>query len=263
MEKTKTLKTKHDIVQMARRIGLLDFDDPNYDNLLSTGFGWPTKSGKAKPLKEIDPSLDGVFKEKVLADPELETIFYERIMATFDSKGDGEISLDEMVVGMSIVLKGTRAERAELIFNIIDTNGDGVIDFQEMVNLQQLYSTVLASGLIVIGREGLMPFLKKKFEDLSLTFSQSQVEEFIVKAANTLRSAELVQFGAKLCMNYADANADGHVTKEEYIGFYSNLDSVQALHNEMEKAIQPIIAECSLKLESEVQQFLMDQIRTL
>jgi len=232
--KQKSLKTKHDIVQMAKRCGLQDVLQSLHSET----------SGR-NAVKDIDPKL----KDQLYDDPEIEEFHYEKIMAMFDSNGDGEISLDEMVVGMSVLSSGTRAEKAELIFNIIDTNGDGTIDFKEMIELQRLSMKAFRAGFIVGFRYG------SKELEVKYGITRPKLEELTVKLANCFESEEIVQIGAKLCMKYADANGDGTVTKEEYIKYYSDLETIKAFHDEMEKAVLPIAKEMGLQVASEIQNF--------
>ncbi len=56
----------------------------------------------------IDPRL----KDKVFSDPALEDVFYGQLLRMFDINHDGEISLEEFVMGLSSLSSGTRAEKA-------------------------------------------------------------------------------------------------------------------------------------------------------
>lgn len=61
---------------------------------------------------EKSNSVDPRLKNKVFSDPTLEDLFYGQLLRMFDINNDGEISLQEFVMGLSSLSGGTRAEKA-------------------------------------------------------------------------------------------------------------------------------------------------------
>jgi Kv channel-interacting protein len=49
------------------------------------------------------------------------------IFATFDQDEDGHVTFDQFILGMSILSRGTMAQKLRWVFNLYDLNGTGRI----------------------------------------------------------------------------------------------------------------------------------------
>ena len=59
----------------------------------------------------------------------------ERMFSVFDVDGDGTISLNEFVSGLSTILRGSTVDQARFYFHIFDMDGDDVITREEMYKI--------------------------------------------------------------------------------------------------------------------------------
>ncbi|KAK3094954.1 hypothetical protein FSP39_008312 [Pinctada imbricata] len=57
------------------------------------------------------------------------------VFNTFDQDGNGSLSFEEFVMGLSVLSRGTLQERLQWTFNLYDINGDGVITKDEMYGI--------------------------------------------------------------------------------------------------------------------------------
>lgn len=57
------------------------------------------------------------------------------VFNTFDHDGNGTLSFEEFVIGLSVLARGTMTERLEWAFNLYDINRDGLISREEMLNI--------------------------------------------------------------------------------------------------------------------------------
>lgn len=60
-------------------------------------------------------------------------LMMNRVFKTFDPDCDGCISMEEWVIGLSVILKGTRDEQIEYCFKIYNLNDDGDIAKDELL----------------------------------------------------------------------------------------------------------------------------------
>ncbi|KAJ4462171.1 putative calcineurin B [Paratrimastix pyriformis] len=65
-----------------------------------------------------------------------DNLFADRIFQLFDENGDGIISVDEFICGLSVFSKkGTLEEKLRFSFNVYDVDQDGFIDRRELFEI--------------------------------------------------------------------------------------------------------------------------------
>eukprot|EP01117_Protostelium_nocturnum_P006916 TRINITY_DN2480_c0_g1_i1.p1 TRINITY_DN2480_c0_g1~~TRINITY_DN2480_c0_g1_i1.p1 ORF type:complete len:442 (-),score=125.20 TRINITY_DN2480_c0_g1_i1:145-1338(-) len=120
-------------------------------------------------------------KHKDPGDDELTT----RICSLLDSDGNGSIDFQEFVVGMSVLIKGTERTKLEFLFRLYDADSNGVIttsEFSQMIKI--VASSRLAQSILRI----------------RLDLNKTTIDKWIEK-----------EFKA------TDVNQDGVITLSEYM----------------------------------------------
>ncbi|KAI8809532.1 hypothetical protein BJ742DRAFT_676803 [Cladochytrium replicatum] len=96
-----------------------------------------------RSLSTVDTEEGGINKEtfeKCLGPLGLEkNLITERIFAFYDQDGDGIISFEELVCGLSILCKGSLDERIKYAFKGYDLDGDGYISREELRRMFKAY----------------------------------------------------------------------------------------------------------------------------
>eukprot|EP01138_Halocafeteria_seosinensis_P013499 gb/GECG01013786.1/.p1 GENE.gb/GECG01013786.1/~~gb/GECG01013786.1/.p1 ORF type:complete len:583 (+),score=68.82 gb/GECG01013786.1/:1-1749(+) len=78
--------------------------------------------------------------KKVMTDLELQHLPLERMFAVFDSNGDGVVDFQEFLCGLTL-LNGVNMETLRCCFDIFDHDGNGVLDPNELMNILELVAT--------------------------------------------------------------------------------------------------------------------------
>ncbi|KAJ2997124.1 hypothetical protein HDV02_005865 [Globomyces sp. JEL0801] len=116
-----------------------------------------------KSLSTIDSHDGGITKEtfeKCLGSLRKESqLIIDRIFHFFDTDSDGIISFEEMVKGLSVLCKGTMAERIKVTFEGYDLDNDGLITRNELRLMFKSYfllSMELVRGVVKVMEEGML-----------------------------------------------------------------------------------------------------------
>jgi Ca2+-binding EF-hand superfamily protein len=201
---------------------------------------------------EKSNSVDPRLKNKVFSDPTLEDLFYGQLLRMFDINNDGEISLQEFVMGLSSLSGGTRAEKAALYFAVNDINGDGELDRDEVYKMQAGVFAAVKAAFAVGLREGSQelvaprgPLTKTAFEDLMST----------LLAIFDLE--EIVQFSTSAVFEMQDKDKNGKISKEEFAEWYLDDEQRSKLKQLIESKATPIIQDKAHAVEKKLTSALM------
>ncbi|MEQ9122807.1 MAG: EF-hand domain-containing protein, partial [Alphaproteobacteria bacterium] len=125
-----------------------------------------------------------------------------RLYDVIDIDYDHAITTAEALMGLSLFCPGDGKLRAELVFDIFDVDGNGVLDREEM---HDMLRTVGLRGVHMI--ENLFdPYLDPNDVGMAVNFE-------------AVRHYDEIEQDAELAVARADVNDDGHVTREEYLAW--------------------------------------------
>ena len=96
-----------------------------------------------------------------------ESLYVDRIFQLIDSNGDGYISFDEFITSASILSsKGTIAQKVDFSFNVLDFNQDELIDKDELRKM--MMANVNENVNITLGMEALEEMIAQTMKEVDL-----------------------------------------------------------------------------------------------
>jgi len=130
------VRGRHDTLQIIELTRLTKFNKKELESLY-------------KEFLQIDPLCEdlGIHRDlffKVLGNAfpqwKFDEYFFTRMFYVFDNDQDSMIDYKELMVGISVIYRGTFLQKLRLIFKLFDSNEDFVVDKQEMTKtLTSLY----------------------------------------------------------------------------------------------------------------------------
>jgi len=122
----------------------------------------------------------------------------DRLFDSLDRNHDGRVDFQELASGLSILAGGSRDDKVRAAFNLYDSDGNGYIDKEEMVN-----------------------YLLSVYRVLFQT--QPEVE----RSLGGITAEELARVTTEEAFKVADTNNDGQLSFEEFRSWYSADDAAQ------------------------------------
>lgn len=156
-----------------------------------------------------------VFKQFLSPDIDRETrsranLVLSRLFGVFDTNGDGRVDYSELVSGLTVLCGGERAGKVEAAFALYDYDNNGYIEFEEMV----LYLTAVFRVLY-----SMQPGTQERMG---------------------VPPADLATATAQQCFAEADLNHDGRLSLDEFKLWYNKTSGSGAGN--------PVVTAANLKL---------------
>jgi Ca2+-binding EF-hand superfamily protein len=163
----------------------------------------------------------------------------EFLMELFDVNKDGEVSFQELLLGLAMQSEGSPKERAAFYFDVFDEDKSGSLSRDEV---NKLHSMMFRS-LYGMVSTGIVTELKHKPE-VTAVLSDSDIRTFANDIIKFLKSLGLEKQLTDHVFDAIDDDKNAQITKEEYTTFLADEDQQQALHN----IVQSAFAEMQRKL---------------
>jgi Ca2+-binding EF-hand superfamily protein len=134
----------------------------------------------------------GAGPEQSMADEDRTRVVLSRLYDIFDTDGDGVVDFTELSTGLTVLCGGTRDEKAAAAFSLYDYNGDGVISLDEMTR-----------------------YLTSVFKVMY------EAQPGTMERMGGVSPEELADVTARQAFIEADVDEDGMLTFEEFQDWYS------------------------------------------
>jgi len=139
-----------------------------------------------------------------------DTPYYERLFELLDTSGDGLLDLQEFVIGLALICKGTPEEKVKLSFKAYDLDGNGFISRDELICM---FKRAWLSGFIALctyKSNTNIYILPSNHENELIEVSRQDLEQY---------SSEMAKVFADLAFEQLDTNNDGKLSLEEFKDF--------------------------------------------
>ncbi|XP_019856436.1 PREDICTED: NADPH oxidase 5-like [Amphimedon queenslandica] len=133
------------------------------------------------------------------------SFFASRFFSIFDKDGNGFISLNEMINGVTLLMNGTQLDKLKFLFQVYDVDGDGSIDYDE---LRIMLKSCVSESSLSIDEENLDTLTNTffdfadadnngsiSFEELKNVFDKYPdiIDNLTISSANWLKPQKLRQ----------------------------------------------------------------------
>lgn len=126
-----------------------------------------------------------------------------------------KISFRELVIGINVLSRGDKTQKARFQFKIMDTDKSGFLDREEIKKI----NTFRTHGMRIVF-ELLLKDIESKLRSQGLlpVHIENIKKELIV---NVFTNPKLVEVGVDLCFNYADKDKNGQISEAKYFFLFS------------------------------------------
>ncbi|CAK4467345.1 unnamed protein product [Aphanomyces euteiches] len=116
-------------------------------------------------------SIDRVKFQQAMGLPEKESLYADRLFQVIDTNHDGRISFDEFAQSVALLsTKAPMADKTKLSFQILDMDGDGLLSKDEVTSMLH---TSLAENKIELTKDQIHHIVERTWTDIGLAANDS------------------------------------------------------------------------------------------
>ncbi|CAK4632739.1 unnamed protein product [Aphanomyces euteiches] len=116
-------------------------------------------------------SIDRVKFQQAMGLPEKESLYADRLFQVIDTNHDGRISFDEFAQSVALLsTKAPMADKTKLSFQILDMDGDGLLSKDEVTSMLH---TSLAENKIKLTKDQIHHIVERTWTDIGLAANDS------------------------------------------------------------------------------------------
>jgi len=198
---------------------------------------------------------DEEFKQMVKNDKEMRTYVIQTIWNALDTDGNGSVNFKELIIGLSLICSTDPVEKARFQFRVMDTDKSGYLDRSEVTKLAQFRSHAMRAKFE-------MDFEKMRLPLYQCNISYANQEKIKNEVVKKLYfSKEVVNVSVDLCMKHADKDQDGKITEDEYVSWASDPQQMSEYATNFEIVLHPILENLKAQAQSTVQEVMMRILR--
>jgi len=188
-------------------------------------------------------------------DKEMRTYVIQTIWNALDTDGNGSVNFKELIIGLSLICSTDPVEKARFQFRVMDVDKSGYLDRSEVTKLAQFRSHAMRAKFE-------MDFEKMRLPLYQCNISYANQEKIKSEVVQKLYfSKEVVNVSVDLCMKHADKDQDGRITEDEYVSWASDPQQMSEYATNFEIVLHPILENLKSQAQSTVQEVMMRILR--
>jgi len=198
-------------------------------------------------------------KNKSIADPKIQKAIMEdatiidligdTLFRSMDANNDGFVSLEELIVGFSLLSRGTKEERARLTFKVRDRDNNGSLSRDEVAQLNAMTVAAFRAGF-AIG-------IKMQSAELRrIGMTEHDFDGLLTAITKCLGGPAVTAATTDLVFKFCDKDADGKISEKEFVDWSVSDVEQQKYQEELNKVMQPFIQQMQLDIQTELRKII-------
>jgi len=179
---------------------------------------------------------DPKIQKAIMEDATIIDLIGDTLFRSMDANSDGNISLEELIIGFSLLSRGTKEERAKLTFKVRDRDGNGSLSREEVAQLNAMTVAAFRAGF-AIG-------IKMQSAELRrIGMTEHDFDGLLGAITKCLGGPSVTKATTDLVFKFCDKNEDGKISEAEFVSWSVSEEEQQKYHEELNKVMQPFIQQ--------------------
>jgi len=225
------ITSKAELVDLLKKLHLME----------SISETWDPKKNK----NISDPKI----QKAIMEDATIIDLIGDTLFRSMDANSDGNISLEELIIGFSLLSRGTKEERAKLTFKVRDRDGNGSLSREEVAQLNAMTVAAFRAGF-AIG-------IKMQSAELRrIGMTEHDFDGLLGAITKCLGGPSVTKATTDLVFKFCDKNEDGKISEAEFVSWSVSEEEQQKYHEELNKVMQPFIQQMQIDIQTELKKII-------